>query len=89
VRGAYARRHRDGSLDRIWDVEEYVAQVEALGKVLTETLDAERLGRVVAGRDEVQAELASLGHAPLSRLARDKGPGTGRRRVAEVVGAAP
>ena len=44
------------------------ATLEPLGHQLAQAPDAERLGRVVAGRDEVDAALAGIGHRVLGRL---------------------
>src|SRR3954463_16807129 len=59
--------------DGVWDVDEDVAEAEALGQEVAETADAERLGGVVAGGEEVDAGLAGAGHHPLGRLAGEEG----------------
>ena len=48
------------------------SSAEALGEVARERLDAQPLGRVVTGRDEVDAELARGLQARLLRLAREE-----------------
>src|SRR5919198_3024046 len=50
-------RARAARLDRIRDVDPDVLDAEALGQPVAERADAERLGRVVAGGDEVDARL--------------------------------
>ena len=63
------------------------AQAEALGEVLAEALDAEGLGGVVAGGDEVQARLARLRHHALGGLAGEERVRAGGGGLGEVVGA--
>src|ERR1044072_2646149 len=59
--------------DRIRDVGEHVADAEALRDEVAEASDAESLGRIVAGGDEVDAVLARLRHHVLLRLAGEEG----------------
>src|SRR5918998_2225437 len=60
-------------LDRVGDVDEMVAHAEALLQELAQAPHPEGLGRVVAGRDEVDAGLGGLGHRRLGRLAGEEG----------------
>src|ERR1044072_2138427 len=67
-RGPHGRLARQRS-DRIRDVGEHVAAAEALRDEVAEASDAESLGRIVAGGDEVDAVLARLRHHVLPPLA--------------------
>src|SRR5262245_47477524 len=60
---------RNAELDRVREVDELPLEVELLREPLRERLDADTLRRVVAGRDEVDAELARGVEARLRRLA--------------------
>src|SRR2546423_10779737 len=55
--------------DGIRKVDELVGDAEAVGHDLPEPADSERLGRVVARRDEVDSGLARLPGDALGRLA--------------------
>ena len=48
------------SLDRVYEVDEVVADLEALREQLAEAADAECLGRVVARGEEVDGLLGGL-----------------------------
>src|SRR5262249_35829041 len=72
---------------RVWDVQEHVSYSESLGEVLAESPDAEGLGGVVAGRDEVKAGLSRLRQASLGGLAGKQPAGPGDRRARGEVGA--
>src|SRR5262245_15152525 len=62
-----ARTARSRS-DGVRGLDEVVLEAETLREQLPEPADAERLGGVVAGRDEVRAALASVGHDVLGGL---------------------
>ena len=64
--------------DRVRHLDVAPLEVEALGEMRGERLDAEALGRVVAGCDQVDAELARRRPARLLRLA-------GQQRVEALV----
>src|SRR5215217_6837588 len=67
-------KHRGGPRsDRVRDVDPEVLDTEALGEPVAQAVDPERLGRVVAGGDEVDARLARVRHDVLLRLAGDEG----------------
>ena len=63
------RAHAPQALDRVLDLDELPLEREALGEVARERLHAEPLGRVVAGCDEVDPELAGGLQARLLGLA--------------------
>src|SRR3954452_19542552 len=67
-------------LDRIRHVDEAMLDTEALGQQLAEPAHPGSLRRVVAGGDEVDAQLARVPHRVLGRLAGYEGvePGPGR-----------
>src|SRR4051794_40467089 len=75
--------------DGVWDVDEDVAQAETRGQEVAEAADAEGLGGVVTGRQEVHAGLARAGHHPLGGLAGEERVEARGDRVLEVVGAGP
>src|ERR1700683_4848307 len=75
------------SLDGVWDIQEYVAQTEALGDALAETLDAERLRCVVPGGDQMQTELVRVGSGALAHFAGEQGVRASGGGVGEVVAA--
>ena len=60
---------------------------ESRASAVAQRLDAEPLGRVVSGGEEVDRVLARRGHARLARLAGDERVDTGRDRLAEQRGA--
>src|SRR3954453_20788156 len=69
-------------LDRIRQIDMDVVDPEALREQVAERLDAGRLGGVVAGGDEVDAQLAGLGGDVLARLAgEERGEGGAGPRV--------
>src|SRR5437660_296645 len=57
---------------RVCQLDELPVDAESLRDPCRESLDAEPFGRVVAGRDEVDCELARGHHRRLGRLARDQ-----------------
>src|SRR5262245_28176532 len=73
-------------LDRVRCVDEALLDAESLGEELPEAAHAERLGRVVPGRDEVRSALASVGHHMLRRLAGEEGIEAERDCLAEARG---
>src|SRR3954454_5721710 len=62
-------RAKHWPLDGVRDVDPDVLDPEPLGQPVAQRADAERLRRVVAGGDEVDARLARVGHRVLARLA--------------------
>jgi hypothetical protein len=93
ARGRLCARSREqariGRLsDGIGHVEEGVLEAEALGQMLSQGLDAKRLGGVVAGGDDVQGELAGDGHDALGGFAGEERLGAGIGGLGHVVGAA-
>src|SRR5919108_1455851 len=61
------------SLHRNRDIDELPLHVEALGQLLRQRLDPERLRRVVAAGEEMDSELARQVHRGLGGLARGVG----------------
>src|SRR4051794_12601226 len=70
--------------DGVRIVREDVADAEALGAPIAQRADPEGLGRVVAGRDEVDACLARLRVNTLGGLAGQEGVEPGLDRAADV-----
>ena len=86
--GAHAQAGLAGGLDRVRDLQELPLELEALREVARERLHAEPLGRVVAGRDEVDAELARGLEARLLGLAGEEEVVALVRRLDQVAAAA-
>src|SRR4051794_12509062 len=70
-----------GRSNRVRDVDELVLDREALGDQLAQSPDPERLGRVVAARQEMDAVLPRFAHDRLARLAGDEGVQSHRARL--------
>src|SRR6185312_517320 len=79
-------REENSRSDRVRDVDEHVAHAEARFEQLAEAADPERLGRVVAGGDEVDAGLARLRQHVLLRLAGEERVEPEVDRLAKAVG---
>src|SRR2546423_11744328 len=72
------------TLDRIRDIDELVTKIEPLRDELAQAAYAERLGRVVACRDEGHAGLAGERHHGLGRLAGEERIEPGVDRLLQV-----